>query len=74
MQIQHFKSTLKYANALAAEKQFQLERQSHDQMEEEIIDEAQQQERIRPLTDQLGSERILRTSTLVPVPEVCCTE
>jgi hypothetical protein len=74
MQVQHFRSTLKYANALAAEKQFQLERQREDQLEEEIIDEANQQERIRPLTDQLGSERILRTSTLVPVPEVCCTE
>jgi len=27
-----------------------------------------------PLSDQLGNHRILRTSTLVPVPAVCCTE
>jgi hypothetical protein len=74
MQVQRFKSAVKYANSLAAEKQFQLEIIPQDQVEEEIIDAANQQERIRPLTDQLGSERILRTSTLVPVPEVCCTE
>jgi hypothetical protein len=29
---------------------------------------------IRPLTNELGSQRILRTSTLVPVPEICCSE
>jgi hypothetical protein len=27
----------------------------------------------RPLTSDLGNYRILRTSTLVAVPEVCCT-
>jgi len=28
----------------------------------------------RPLTDHLGHHRILRTSPLVPVPDVCCEE
>jgi hypothetical protein len=27
----------------------------------------------RPLTSDLGNSRILRTSTLIAVPEVCCT-
>jgi hypothetical protein len=27
----------------------------------------------RPLTSDLGTSRILRTSTLIAVPEVCCT-
>jgi len=27
-----------------------------------------------PLSDELGNHRIMRTSTLVPVPAVCCTE
>ncbi len=29
---------------------------------------------VRPLTTDLGFHRILRTSTLIEVPEVCCTE
>ena len=29
---------------------------------------------LRPLSNQLGHYRILRTSPLTPVPEVCCTE
>ena len=74
MQVQSFKSALNYTNVAAAEKQHQLDNDLQNQLEDEFINEAQKQERIRPLTDQLGSERILRTSTLVPVPEVCCTE
>jgi hypothetical protein len=74
MEVQRFKSTLNYATVVAAEKQLQLEKDLHGLMEEQFINEAQKQERIRPLTEQLGTERILRTSTLVPVPAICCTE
>jgi hypothetical protein len=74
MEIQHFKTKLNYATAAANNKQLQLEANLQLQMEEQFINQAQKEEFIRPLTDQLGSERILRTSTLVPVPPICCTD
>ncbi len=74
MEIHHFKKRLDVTSAAANSKQLQLERNLHANMEEEYINQAQKEEFIRPLTDQLGSERILRTSTLVAVPPVCCTD
>ncbi|TDH27351.1 hypothetical protein EXU57_07125 [Segetibacter sp. 3557_3] len=74
MEVQRFKSSVREVNAVATEKQAQLERNLQGRMEEQFINEAQKAERVRPLTDQLGSGRILRTSTLVPVPDICCTE
>ena len=29
---------------------------------------------LKPLSDQLGNFRILRTSHLIPVPEICCVD
>ena len=74
MEVQYFKAGLNYAAAAAGVKQQQSEENLQSRMEEAFIDQAQKEELIRPLTEQLGSERILRTSTLVPVPPVCCTE
>ena len=74
MEIQYFKTRVNYATVAAYEKQQQIENNLQNNMEEAFINQAQKEEMIRPLTDQLGSERILRTSTLVAVPEICCTE
>ena len=74
MAIQHFKTAMSTSTSGAADKQLQLERERHSRMEEQFINEAEKQEYIRPLTEELGSERILRTSTLVPVPPICCTD
>jgi hypothetical protein len=71
MAIRQFKSALSNSIHQAAIRQHDLENEFQNQLEEEYINEAQQQEMIRPLTDQLGTQRILRTSTLVPVPQVC---
>ena len=71
MYVQHFKSALNYGVRAAAEKQLQLEDGLQIKLEDRCISEAQKQEFIRPLTDHLGAERILRTSTLVPVPAIC---
>ena len=67
-------SFLNFAATAAGIKQQQLETNLQNSIEEAFIDEAQKEELLRPLTEQLGSERILRTSTLVPVPPICCTE
>ena len=74
MEIQHFKTALNYSSAAASVKHQQIENDFQNRMEEEFIDQAQKEELLRPLTEQLGSERILRTSTLVPVPPICCTD
>jgi hypothetical protein len=74
MEVQHFKTRLNYATVAANSKQLQLEGNLQTRIEEEFINQAQKEEFIRPLTDQLGTERILRTSTLVPVPPICCTD
>jgi hypothetical protein len=74
MEILHFKTNLNRLVADAEEIQKKLEMDLHSKLEEQYINEAQKQELIRPLTDQLGLERILRTSTLVPVPPICFTE
>ena len=74
MHIEYFKVGLNYAAAAASAKQQQSEAELQSRMEEAFIDQAQKEELIRPLTEQLGSERILRTSTLVPVPPICCAE
>jgi hypothetical protein len=74
MEIQYFRTTINHASAAASVKQQQIENDLQGRMEEAFIDQAQKEELIRPLTEQLGSERILRTSTLVPVPPVCCTD
>ena len=73
MEVQLFKNSMFRATESAALLQQQKEKDLYDHMEEKFISEAQKQEKIRPLTEQLGTQRILRTSTLVPVPEVCCT-
>ncbi len=74
MEIQHFKARLNFTASAAGIKQQQLEDDLQNRIEEAFIDQAQKEEMLRPLTEQLGSERILRTSTLVAVPPVCCTE
>jgi hypothetical protein len=74
MEIQHFKTSLNRLTVDAEAIQKELEDNLHTRLEEQYIDEAQKSELIRPLTDQLGLERILRTSTLVPVPPICFTE
>jgi hypothetical protein len=74
MSVHHFKSRVNEVSMAAAEKQKQLEAEQQLRLEEGIINQADKGENVRPLTDQLGSERILRTSTLVPVPHICCTE
>ncbi len=74
MSIEHFKNTVNEISNTALERQQKLEAERHLRMEEGIISQAEKEENIRPLTEQLGSERILRTSTLVPVPPICCTE
>ena len=74
MEIRHFKTALNYSSAAASVKHQQIENDFQNRMEEEFIDQAQKEELLRPLTEQLGSERILRTSTLVPVPPICCTD
>ncbi len=74
MEIQYFKTKLNFAATAAGIKQQQLETNLQNSIEEAFIDEAQKEELLRPLTEQLGSERILRTSTLVPVPPICFAE
>ncbi|RZM01555.1 MAG: MBL fold metallo-hydrolase [Pedobacter sp.] len=74
MQVQHFKTQIRDASLAAERRQLEIETDLHSRMEEAYINQAQKEEMIRPLTEQLGSERILRTSTLVAVPPVCCTE
>lgn len=74
MNVEYFKTANSYFSSAAQSKQLQLENSLQSRIEEGYISQAQKEEFIRPLTDQLGSERILRTSTLVPVPEICCTE
>jgi hypothetical protein len=74
MSVQYFKAAAQYYSAFADNKQLQRESNLQNRIEEGYIDQAKKEEFIRPLTEQLGTERILRTSTLVPVPEICCTE
>jgi hypothetical protein len=74
MEIQYFKNQLNDVGRRANEKQRERENDLYNRLEEQFIDESQRNEMIRPLTDQLGSERILRTSTLAAVPEICCAE
>lgn len=74
MNVEYFKTANSYFSSAAQNKQLQLENSLQNRIEEGYISQAQKEEFIKPLTDQLGSERILRTSTLVPVPEICCTE
>ncbi len=74
MGIQYFKARMNYTTVAAGVKQQQLETNIQNNMEEAYINQAQKEEMLRPLTEQLGSERILRTSTLVAVPPVCCTD
>jgi hypothetical protein len=74
MNVTHFKSMLQETARMAMERQFTLEADLQSRIEEGIISQADKEEQLRPLTDHLGTQRILRTSTLVEVPEVCCTE
>lgn len=74
MFVQRFGEGVADVGRFAAEKQWRLEQQRQSKWEEGIISQAEKEEMIRPLTEQLGSQRILRTSTLVPVPEICCAE
>lgn len=74
MNITHFRSMMQESGRLAMERQFELETDLQSRIEEGIISQADKEEQLRPLTDHLGTQRILRTSTLVAVPEVCCTE
>lgn len=74
MSVQHFKNAIGEVDRRSTERQRGLEAQRQQRMEEGFIDQAEKGESTRPLTDQLGSQRILRTSTLVPVPEICCSE
>jgi len=71
MEIHRFKANLNQFGIDAAALQQVLEDNLRTKIEEQIIEESQKQELIRPLTEQLGQERILRTSTLVPVPPIC---
>ena len=72
MAVSHFKSVVGEVNYSATDRQQKLERERQLRMEDAFISQAEKEESIRPLTEQLGSERILRTSTLVPVPDICC--
>ena len=74
MAIEHFKNAVGDISFSASGRQQQLESERQLRMEEGFISQAEKGESVRPLTEQLGSERILRTSTLVPVPEICCTD
>ena len=74
MSVQYFRSAINELSASASQIQQRLEAEKQLRMEEGFISQAEKEENIRPLTEQLGTERILRTSTLVPVPEVCCTD
>jgi hypothetical protein len=74
MEMHHFKANLNQFGIDAAALQQVLEDSLHSKIEEQIIEESQKQELIRPLTEQLGQQRILRTSTLVPVPPICYTD
>lgn len=74
MSVQYFKTAVNELSLSASQIQQKLEAERQLRMEEGFINQAEKEESIRPLTEQLGSERILRTSTLVPVPEICCTE
>jgi hypothetical protein len=73
MSVHHFKNAVSDISVGASARQKKLESERQLRMEEGFISLAEKGENIRPLTEQLGSERILRTSTLVPVPEICCT-
>lgn len=74
MSVQRFKNAISEVNIVAAEQQKRIEAERQLRMEEGFIDQAEKEENIRPLTEQLGTERILRTSTLVPVPPICATD
>jgi hypothetical protein len=74
MSVRHFKNAVGDVSVGASARQKKLESERQLRMEEGFISQAEKGENIRPLTEQLGSERILRTSTLVPVPEICCTD
>ncbi len=74
MSVTYFNSVLGQVSHSAQEIQRRLETDLQLKMEEGFINEAEKNERVRPLTEQLGSQRILRTSTLTKVPEICCTE
>ena len=74
MAVQQFKNVVSETLLSASERQRELEAERQLHREDLFISQAEKEESIRPLTEQLGSERILRTSTLVPVPEICCTE
>jgi hypothetical protein len=74
MSVHHFKNVIGQVSVSAADRQKKLEAERQLRLEEGYISQAEKGETVRPLTEQLGSERILRTSTLVPVPEICCTE
>jgi hypothetical protein len=74
MSIPYFRNAVGEVDRGSAARQQKLEAQRQLRMEEGFINQAQEGESVRPLTDELGSQRILRTSTLVPVPEICCSE
>ncbi len=74
MSVHYFRSAVNELSSSASEIQQRLESERQLRMEEGFINQAEKEENIRPLTEQLGTERILRTSTLVPVPEICCIE
>ncbi|HTE23725.1 hypothetical protein [Flavitalea sp.] len=74
MSIQYFRNAVGEVDRGATERQQKLETQRQLRMEEGFINQAEGEESVRPLTAELGSQRILRTSTLVPVPEICCSE
>lgn len=74
MYVHHFKNVMGQVSISAAERQKKLEAERQLRLEEGYISQAEKEETVRPLTEQLGIERILRTSTLVPVPEICCIE
>lgn len=74
MEVQTFKRRVVESGRAAGKIQEKIEQDRQTKLEEGFINEANRNETVRPLSDQLGSERILRTSTLVAVPEICCTE
>ncbi len=71
MEIRRFTAAVSQEIYSADDIQQEMEKEFYDKMEELYITESEKQDLIRPLTDHLGSERILRTSTLVPVPSIC---
>ncbi|MEP6712339.1 MAG: hypothetical protein ABJA37_07990, partial [Ferruginibacter sp.] len=59
MAVSHFKSVVGEVNYAATDRQQKLERERQLRMDDAFISQAEKEESIRPLTEQLGSERIL---------------